>query len=165
MPWLSGKYNFGDTSALTRFVTGLDEAVEDYRGPDDAPPSQGTDAVRDPWSEDLFIHHLPVGPQNAGGRSDELDTTAPVPRADPRGVRVLFRKRGLDAGSLESPILGARRLAGVASVAGLVCAARALSVTRVFVPRQARYPTGPVAAGVKRSRQRRVESTSRETHS
>ena len=164
-PWLSGKYNFGDTSALTRFVTGLDEALEDYRGRDDASPSRGTDAVRDPWSEDLFIHHLPVGPQGTGARLDEPDTTGPGPRADTRGVRVLFGERGLDAGPVEPPVPWSRRFARVASVAGLVCAARALSVTRAFVPRQTRYPSGPVAAGAKRRHQRRAELPSREPHS
>jgi hypothetical protein len=165
MPWLSGKYNFGDPSALTRFVTGLDEALKDYRGLDDARPSRGADGVRDPWSEDLFIPHLPVGPRGTGPRLDEREAPGPDPRADTRGVGVLFRERGLDAGRVAPPIPRSRRFARVASIAGLVCAARTLLVTRAAVPGQARYPTGPVAAGAKRSRQRRVESTSGESHS
>ena len=32
MPWLSALHPFGDTSPLTRFVIGLDEALRDYRG-------------------------------------------------------------------------------------------------------------------------------------
>ena len=165
MPWLSGKYSFGDRSGLTRFVIGLDEALEEYRGLDDASPSRGTDAVRDPWSEDLFLPHLPIGPRGTGARLDERDAPGPGPRADTRGFGVLFRERGLDAGPVEPPIPRSRRFARVASVAGLVCAASALSVTRAFVPRQTGYPTGPVAAGAQRGRQRRVESTSRESHS
>ena len=36
MPWLSTLHPFGDTSPLTRFVIGLDEALRDYRGSDEA---------------------------------------------------------------------------------------------------------------------------------
>jgi hypothetical protein len=78
---------------------------------------------------------------------------------------VLFRERGLDSGPVEPPIPRSRRFARVASLAGLVCAAIALPVTRAFVPRQTRYPTGPVAAGAKRRRPTRAESLSREPHS
>jgi hypothetical protein len=165
MPWLAGKYNFGDTSPLTRFVTGLDEALEDYRGLDNASPSRGTDAVRDPWTEDLFIRHLPVWPQSTGARLDGPGATGPGPREDRRGVRVLFRERGLDAGPVEPPIPRSRRFALVASVAGLVCAASAFSMTQAFIPLQTRYPTGPVTAGAERRRQRRSKLPSREPHS
>jgi hypothetical protein len=165
MPWLSSEYSFGDTSQLTRFVIGLDEALKDYRGLDDAPPSRGADGVRDPWSEDLFFPHLPIGPRGTGSRLDEREAPGPGPRADTRGVDTLFRERVLDAGPVAPPIPRSRRFARVAFVAGLVCAARALSVTRASIPGQAKYPTGPVAVGAKRSRQIRVESTSGESHS
>jgi hypothetical protein len=106
-----------------------------------------------------------VGPQGTGARLDEPDATGPGARAGTRGGRVLFRERGLDAGPVEPAIPPSRRFARVASVAGLVCAARALSANRAFVPRQTEYPAGPVAAGAKRRRQRRAELPSRESHS
>ena len=37
MPWLSTLFPFGDTSSLTRFVIGLDEALRDYRGTEELP--------------------------------------------------------------------------------------------------------------------------------
>ena len=62
MPWLSTLHPFGDTSPLTRFVIGLDEALRDYRGSEEA-PCRGTPArSHDPWNEDLFYRHLPVQP-------------------------------------------------------------------------------------------------------
>ena len=36
MPWLSAEHPVGDTSPLTRFVIGLDEALRDYRGSEEA---------------------------------------------------------------------------------------------------------------------------------
>ena len=60
MPWLSALHPFGDTSPLTRFVIGLDEALRDYRGSEDATSPSGTRAhSNDPWNEDLFHRHLP----------------------------------------------------------------------------------------------------------
>ena len=38
---LSGKFNFGDTSPLTRFVIGLDEALQGYHGSDETPGVTG----------------------------------------------------------------------------------------------------------------------------
>ncbi len=42
MPWLSALHPFGDTSPLTRFVIGLDEALRDYRGSEETPAARGT---------------------------------------------------------------------------------------------------------------------------
>ena len=61
MPRLSGMYTFGDTSPLTRFVIGLDEALANIavgmkRRRGELRP------FNDLWSEDLFHHHLPVPP-------------------------------------------------------------------------------------------------------
>jgi hypothetical protein len=165
MPWLSGRHSFGDVSALTRFMTGLDEALEDYRGLDDASRSRAEDAARDPWSEDLFVPHLPTGPGGSGTRLDEQETPGPGPRAGPRGVGALFREPGLDEGPVEEPIPASWRFARAAPVAGLVCAARALAVTRASAPGHTRHPNGPAAEWAKRGRQRRVEATSRESHS
>ena len=42
MPQLSGMYSFGDTSDLTRFVIGLDEALRDYRGAEEVSLPRGS---------------------------------------------------------------------------------------------------------------------------
>ena len=44
MPWLSTRHPIGDSSPLTRFVIGLDEALRDYRG------LGGSTAAREPRS-------------------------------------------------------------------------------------------------------------------
>jgi hypothetical protein len=96
MPWLSGKHNFGDASPLSRFVTGLDEALEDYLGRDEALPGPGTGAVRDPWSEDLFVPHLPARPRSSDARMDELEPARLGPRAHTRGGRGHLPDGGLE---------------------------------------------------------------------
>jgi hypothetical protein len=164
MPWLSGKYNFGDRSALTRFVTGLDEALEDYRGLDDPSLSRGTGAVHDPWSEDLFVPHLPVGPQGTGAREVEPEALGPGPRADTPGVRVRFRAGGLEGDPVQPAIPRSRRFARVVSVAGLLVAAQAWPVRRGFVPRPTDSSRDPMAARAKGRRPRSVGFPSRELH-
>jgi hypothetical protein len=165
MPWLSSMYKFGDTSALTRFVTGLDEALEGYRGFDgDASGPRDNSAVHDPWREDLFFHHLPVRPQGSGARLDDWEASQPAPRADTRGVRVLFRDGGQGTGPLEPPIPQSRRFARAVSMAGLLLAARAWPATRAFETRQTRYPSGPVLAGAKCRRRRPAGLLPREPH-
>ena len=67
MPGLSARYPFGDTSPLTRFVIGLDEALRGYRSSDEEPFSPGLGPFRDPWKEDLFHQHSPVAPPAAAG--------------------------------------------------------------------------------------------------
>jgi hypothetical protein len=70
MPWLSSMYPLGDTSPLTRFVTGLEEALRDYRGAEDAPLSRGSGPLNDPWSEDLFHLHRQDRPPPSGREKD-----------------------------------------------------------------------------------------------
>ena len=89
MPSLSGMYPFGDTSPLTRFVIGLDEALRGYRGDAEAPLSRGAGRSSDPWNEDLFFPHLLVPPTTiVPGQGDPKamgpdlpQTTRPVGRA------------------------------------------------------------------------------------
>ena len=71
MPWLSTLHPFGDTSPLTRFVIGLDEALRDYRGSEEAPLLRNPGPSNDPWSEDLFYRHLPVQPPVLGQEKDD----------------------------------------------------------------------------------------------
>jgi FG-GAP-like repeat/Bacterial pre-peptidase C-terminal domain len=70
MPELSSKFNFGDTSAVTRFVIGLDEALRGYRGVDESPGFSSSGPLRDPWHEDLFHQHLPILPSTTGTIDD-----------------------------------------------------------------------------------------------
>jgi hypothetical protein len=56
-PELASRHAIGDPSSLTRFVTGRDEALRQYRGaPDDFVPGV------DPWHEDLFFPTRPRRP-------------------------------------------------------------------------------------------------------
>jgi len=71
MPWLSTQHPFGDTSPLTRFVIGLDEALRDYRGSEEAPLLRSSGRSNDPWNEDLFYRHLPVQPPVLGHEKDD----------------------------------------------------------------------------------------------
>jgi hypothetical protein len=69
-PELSTLHPFGDTSPITRFVIGIDEAVEDYHGSEEGPLLRHPDAAQDPWNEDLFFRHLPVQPPLPGQAQD-----------------------------------------------------------------------------------------------
>jgi hypothetical protein len=62
MPWLSSLCPFGDTSAMTRFIIGLDEALREYRGFEEKSLLRQAGPSHDPWNEDLFHQHLPVPP-------------------------------------------------------------------------------------------------------
>ena len=98
MPGLSGKYNFGDTSAVTRFVIGLDKALRGYRGASDSPVSIGAGSLDDLWNEDLFHQHLSV-PSPAPTRGDDDPQAAqPAPQARLPGVRA-----GIDDNGAEKP--------------------------------------------------------------
>jgi hypothetical protein len=68
MPWLSTSHALGDASPLTRFVTGQEEALREYRGPEQGLLRQGGEAPRhDPWQEDLFHGLQPSRPPLADG--------------------------------------------------------------------------------------------------
>ena len=84
MPWLSDRYYFGDTSPLTRFVIGLEDALRGFRI--DASESLHNDEteapLRDPWSEDLFHRRPPSGsPKGKTAPADDESDTA-VPETD-----------------------------------------------------------------------------------
>jgi hypothetical protein len=62
-PWLSMKYPLGDTSALTRFVIGQMEALQQYLGAKDERLKENNDSPSgDPWDEDLFHRRPPLLP-------------------------------------------------------------------------------------------------------
>ena len=50
----SGKFNFGDTSPLTRFVIGLDEALQVYRGTDATPGMAGPGSLTRSLNDVMF---------------------------------------------------------------------------------------------------------------
>jgi len=89
MPWLSTLHPFGDTSPLTRFVIGLDQALQDYRGSEEAPLLRNPGLFNDPWREDLFYRHLPVQPRVLGHEKDDPteggspDAMLPAPNQNP----------------------------------------------------------------------------------
>jgi hypothetical protein len=162
MPWLSGRHSFGDISPLSRFVTGLDEALEDYLGRDEALPGPGIGAVRDPWSEDLFVPHLPVGPRGTGAPQDERVPAGLGPRAELRGIRGLRREGGRDVGPDRRPTPGSHGLRSLVSVACMVVGARAWPATRTCGTWRAKYPCGPAGAQAKQRRRRQARCIARE---
>jgi hypothetical protein len=86
MPWLSALLPVGDTSPLTRFILGLDEALRDYRGSEETSLPWKPASAHDPWGEDLFYRHLPselrdLGPQKDGQKEGREPN---APRPDPR---------------------------------------------------------------------------------
>jgi hypothetical protein len=132
MPWLSALHPIGDTSALTRFVIGLDEALRSYRSSED-PPLKGKSVLsHDPWEEDLFQPHLQVKPRVNGQRKDPttggspealLPDPHPPARRDDRGAQTRAGECCVDEpdGLAASP--AARILAGFKAVAALIGAA------------------------------------------
>jgi hypothetical protein len=110
MPWVSAAHPFGDTSALTRFVIGLDEALRDYHGSDESPLPRNAGRPRDPWDEDLFYRHLPVAPRDSGQEKDSsikagsTQVAPPDARLEGRATRVRFQDEHFDKlGARSSP--------------------------------------------------------------
>ena len=89
MPWLSALHPLGDTTPLTRFIMGLDEALRDYRGSKEPSLPWQPGSGHDPWSEDLFHRHLPVrarrfGPENDGRGKAATATPCVLTRVEAR---------------------------------------------------------------------------------
>ena len=89
MPWLSGMFNSGDKSPLSKFIMGLDEALRDYRGLQDLPAVREPGSSRDPWSEDLFQPLSPglpsrsVSPMRSGAAPDQVQPRGTSARGVP----------------------------------------------------------------------------------
>ena len=131
MPWLSALYPFGDTSPLTRFVIGLDEALRDYRGSEEAPLLRSPGPSHDPWNEDLFYRHLPVQPPVLGQEKDDPtgrrspEAMLPDPHRD--RFRMIERLTRVRRGRFDEPGVrpsspAARVVAGFKALAGLLAA-------------------------------------------
>src|SRR5262249_11357217 len=97
MPQLQGLHSFGDTSPLTRFVIGLDEALRLYRSSDEDALRGSAGRSRDAWNEDLFYRPLPVEPPilrqekqaPSGGTSETMEAQPPeLPAANGAKPRV-----------------------------------------------------------------------------
>ena len=128
MPGLSAEHPFGDTSPLTRFVIGLDEALRNYRGSDESPLPRDLGSSRDPWNEDLFYRHLPVqsrvpGPEkNDPGEGNDPNAMQPDPRQDDRATHSRFGDNSFGESSVRSSSPASWFVAGLKVVAGLVAA-------------------------------------------
>src|SRR5262249_51736876 len=134
----------------TRFVTGLDEALDEYRGLDDAMP-RGNGETLDPWREDLFIHHLPSLPQDTTAPAAEPEASGPGPRAEAGEPRALLPSNGKAGCRLDWPFPPLERIAGIVSVAGSLVAVRGFQAPWTAITRQTRFPAGPLA-GARRGR-------------
>jgi hypothetical protein len=82
MPWLSGMFNFGDNSPLSKFIMGLDQALKDYRGLEELPAANEVGTLRDPWNEDLFQPH---STGNSRPNLPPLRSGAALDQAEPAG--------------------------------------------------------------------------------
>jgi hypothetical protein len=130
MPWLSTMLPFGDTSPLTRFVIGLDEALRDYPGSKDALPLRDAGLSHDPWDEDLFFRHLPVQPpvlrQERDGATEGGSPEAMLPDSNQNrphhdgGPHGRFGDERWDEPIVGRSSLAARFVAGFMSLAGVL---------------------------------------------
>ena len=130
MPWLLTLLPFGDTSPLTRFVIGLDEALRDYRGSAETPVLRNPGPSHDPWNEDLFFRHLPVQPPVLGQeKDDQTERSSPesmlpdphqYPLQDDGGAHARFRDERFDEPGALLSSSAARIVAGFTALAGLL---------------------------------------------
>jgi hypothetical protein len=126
MPWLSAERSFGDTSPLTRFVMGLDEALRDYRDSEESPLPCNLGLSHDPWNEDLFYRHLPAQPRVPGPEKDETRDGAGThsmrldPRHDYREAHPRVGDKPFGEPGVPSSSLAAWFVSGLNTVAGLL---------------------------------------------
>jgi hypothetical protein len=152
MPALSAKYNFGDTSPLTRFIIGLDEALRSYRGSEEEPLSRGGASVRDPWSEDLFRLHLPVAPPATGPQPDGPQAARPGHRIQTRRARAHSRGGKLDKAGVPSEEVPPDSSGPIVSPAGLLAAGQLGAAKLALASRASRKRTPPDVAQARRRR-------------
>ncbi|MGO9923594.1 MAG: FG-GAP repeat domain-containing protein, partial [Isosphaeraceae bacterium] len=165
IPTLSGMYPFGDTSPLTRFVIGLDEALRAYRGEEEVPLLRGQGALHDPWNEDLFYHHLPPAPPAVGPENDATKAMPANPRQATQPGQPRFEEDGFGKPPVPASVPAARIGAGFMSLAGLLAAAR-LRSARAGCPAQGRNrPRAQHEVPAKRQSGHLARLFSREAHS
>jgi hypothetical protein len=127
---LSTLHPFGDTSPITRFVIGLDEAVHDYHGSEESPLLRHPDAAQDPWNEDLFFRHLPVqaplpghvqdSPLKGGSPAAMLPDVRQKPPGDDRSALAYFDNEYFDDSAVRPLSPTARIVARLMALAGLL---------------------------------------------
>ncbi len=106
MPWLSTRYPVGDRSPLAQFVTGIKEAINEYRGDTTETPASRDDGAprNDPWNVNMFQRTRPartpartLNPKNpAAGESKKTDGLD-VPRATPKPEAAADEQSAIDA--------------------------------------------------------------------
>jgi hypothetical protein len=149
IPGLSTRLPFGDTSPLTRFVIGLDEALRDYRGSEESVSPGNAGRSRDPWNEDLFYRHLPVEPPVLRQENDE-PKNGDSPRAilvAPNQLRLVkdlgaharFGDGRFDQAGAQFSSAANRIVAGLKVMAGLL-------VTLLLMPPRLGYLAPPAKA-------------------
>jgi hypothetical protein len=138
-PALSVGRSFGDTSPLTRFVIGQDDALNQHRGSTGTRLGvPGRDAA-DPWRADLFFRSRPWQPPIVGPMDeDEMDDDGPaaLPDAEPDFWNDGLLDRPLDQ-VRSGPDLGVTALliaAGLLSAAPLIAAKPAPDETGWTIP-------------------------------
>ncbi len=164
MPRLSTLHPIGDMSALTRFVIGLDEALRNYRGSEDAMPGN-LGRSHDPWNEDLFYRHLPVKPpalrqekadprdgNGSGSPTAMILGPVPSPYQDQRGAQAGFVDQPFDEPAVLPESSAARIVAGFKALAGLLAAMLLLPAISGSVSRETEEPDDVVPAKATRDR-------------
>ena len=156
MPWLSTLHPFGDTSPLTRFVIGLDEALRDYRGSEEAPVLRNPGPSHDPWNEDLFYRHLPVQPPVLGQEKDDQteggspEAMLPDPHQNPlqddRGAHARFGDERFDEPGVLPSSHAARIVAGFKALAGLLAVLLLTPAMSGYVSKETQEPDDLVPA-------------------
>jgi hypothetical protein len=153
MPWLSALHPFGDTSSLTRFVIGLDEALRSYSSSEEEPPGNFGQS-HDPWNEDLFYQHLPVRPQvlrqetndsMKGGSPEAMLVDPPEnPLDGDRALDARFRDQASGAPGVRASSHAARIVAGFKVASGLLAAMLLTPAFSKFVSRLTKQSEKPI---------------------
>jgi hypothetical protein len=163
MPWLSAEYSFGDTSPLTRFVMGLDEALRDYRGSEESPLPRDLGSSRDPWNEDLFYRRLPVqsrgsGPENDNPRkAGHPNAMQPGPRRVDQAGHSRFGDNPLDESGVRPSSPASWLVAGLKVVVGLFATMGLMPAIPRYVPREVRPVGVAIPTKARRDDQERAD--------
>jgi hypothetical protein len=170
--WLSSLHPFGDTSPLTRFVIGLDEALRDYRGWEEEPSLRNEGHSHDPWNEDLFHRHLPVQPRilgqdendarKAGSPGAMLRSTRWTPLQDDRGAHGHLGDERFSGPLVRHSSQSARVFAGFKALAGLFAAIPLTLAMSGFDRRKTDLGADTVPAKAARNRESSTNLPSRE---
>jgi len=174
MPWLSTRLPFGDPSPLTRFVIGLDEALREYRGAEEAPLLRSRGPAQDPWNEDLFYRHLPVQRPVLGRDKDDPipggspEATRPDPHQHPlpddRGAQARPGDPRIDEPGVRPASSAAGIVAGFKALAGLLTALLLTPALSGFGSRETEERDDRFPAKARRDGEQRAEPPSCEPH-